>query len=77
MDKLIRCLLADLRDRRKIRALQSTGFVLNPGGQAVVSVYSSGATGRLVPGDVTGLIGYLRAHATSTGPPGSCAVRGL
>jgi len=44
--------------------LQSTGFVLNPGGQVVVSVYSSGAIGRLVPGDVTGLIGYLRAHAT-------------
>ncbi len=43
--------------------LQSTGFVLNPGGQVVVSVYSSGAIGRLVPDDVTGLIGYLRAHA--------------
>ncbi len=44
--------------------LQSTGFVLNSGGQVVVSVYSSGAIGRLVPDDVAGLIGYLRAHAS-------------
>src|ERR1700751_2973075 len=29
--------------------LQSTGFVLDPGGQIVVSVYSSGAIGRLIP----------------------------
>ena len=29
--------------------LQSTGFVLDPGGRVVVSVYSSGAIGRLVP----------------------------
>ncbi len=43
--------------------LQSTGFVLKPGGQVAVSVYSSGAIGRLVPDDVIGLIGYLRAHA--------------
>ena len=44
--------------------LQSTGFVLNPAGQVVVSVYSSGAIGRLVPEDVIGLIRYLRrAHA--------------
>ena len=43
--------------------LQSTGFVLNPGGQVVVSVYSSGAIGRLVPEDVIGLISYLRQHA--------------
>ncbi len=43
--------------------LQSTGFVLNPSGQVAVSVYSSGAIGRLVPEDVIGLVGYLRAHA--------------
>ena len=43
--------------------LQSTGFVLDPGGQVVVSVYSSGAIGRLVPEDVIGLIKYLREHA--------------
>jgi len=45
--------------------LQSTGFVLNPAGQVVVSVYSSGAIGRLVPEDVVGLIRYLREHASS------------
>ena len=43
--------------------LQSTGFVLDPGGRVVVSVYSSGAIGRLVPEDVIGLIRYLREHA--------------
>lgn len=41
--------------------LQATGFVLNPNGQVVVSVYSSGAIGRLVPEDVIGLVRYLRA----------------
>ena len=46
--------------------LQSTGFVLNPDGQVVVSVYSSGAIGRLVPDDVLGLIRYLRDHASAT-----------
>ena len=40
--------------------LQSTGFVLDPGGRVVVSVYSSGAIGRLVPQDVIGLARYLR-----------------
>ena len=42
--------------------LQSTGFVLDPAGNVVVSVYSSGAIGRLVPQDVIGLIRYLREH---------------
>ena len=42
--------------------LQSTGFVLNPAGQVAVGVYSTGAIGRLVPDDVTGLIRYLRTH---------------
>jgi peroxiredoxin len=46
--------------------LQSTGFVLNPDGHVVVSVYSSGAIGRLVPDDVVGLIRYLRDHAPAT-----------
>ncbi len=45
--------------------LQSTGFVLDPDGRVVVSVYSSGAIGRLVPDDVVGLIRYLRDHATT------------
>jgi peroxiredoxin len=43
--------------------LQSTGFVVDPEGRVVVSVYSSGAIGRLVPEDVIGLIRYLREHA--------------
>jgi peroxiredoxin len=45
------------------RYLQSTGFVLDPGGRVVVSAYSSGAIGRLVPQDVIGLVRYLREHA--------------
>jgi peroxiredoxin len=44
--------------------LQSTGFVLNPAGQVVVGVFSTGAIGRLVPEDVIGLIRYLRAHTS-------------
>ena len=48
--------------------LQSTGFVLDPAGNVVVSVYSSGAIGRLVPEDVVGLVSYLREHsAAATG----------
>ena len=42
--------------------LQSSGFVLDPAGRVVVSVYSSGAIGRLVPEDVIGLVRYLRGH---------------
>ena len=45
--------------------LQSTGFVLNPSGQVVVSVYSSGAIGGLLPEDVLGLVRHLREHATA------------
>ena len=48
--------------------LQSTGFVLDPDGTVVVSVYSSGAIGRLVPGDVIGLIHYLRQHTEASSP---------
>jgi peroxiredoxin len=48
--------------------LQSTGFVLDPGGRVAVSVYSSGAIGRLVPGDVIGLIRYLREHTETSRP---------
>ena len=44
------------------RYLQSTGFVLDPVGKVVVSVYSSGAIGRLVPEDVVGLVRYLRQN---------------
>jgi peroxiredoxin len=46
--------------------LQSTGFVLNPAGQIIVSVYSSGAIGRLVPEDVVGMLQYMNALASST-----------
>lgn len=42
--------------------LQSTGFVLDPTGRVVVSVYSSAAIGRLVPEDVIGYVRYLREH---------------
>ena len=42
--------------------LQSAGFVLDPAGKVIVSVYSSGAIGRLVPEDVIGLVRYLREH---------------
>jgi peroxiredoxin len=45
--------------------LQSTGFVLDPAGRVVVSVYSSGAIGRLVPEDVIGLVRYLSEHAAA------------
>ena len=46
--------------------LQSTGFVLDPCGRIIVSVYSSGAIGRLIPQDVAGLAGYLREHTQAS-----------
>ncbi len=46
--------------------LQATGFVLDPAGKVVVSVYSSGAIGRLVPEDVAGLVRYVRGHAATS-----------
>ena len=42
--------------------VQSTGFVLGPDGRVIVSVYSSGAIGRLVPEDVLGLVRYVTEH---------------
>src|ERR1700749_5077624 len=45
--------------------LQSTGFVLDPAGNVVVSVYSSGAIGRLIPDDVIGLVRYLRESSAA------------
>jgi len=51
--------------------LQSTGFVLAPSGNVVVSVYSSGAIGRLVPEDVIALVRYRNEHSpTAHGPIG-------
>jgi peroxiredoxin len=41
--------------------LQSAGFVLDPDGNVIVSVYSSGAIGRLVPEDVAGLVNYVKS----------------
>jgi peroxiredoxin len=43
--------------------IQSTGFVLAPDGKIVVSVYSSGAIGRLVWQDVLGLVQYVKSAA--------------
>jgi peroxiredoxin len=45
--------------------LQSTGFVLDGDGNVMVSVYSSGAIGRLVPEDVAGMVRYLREKANA------------
>ena len=45
--------------------LQSTGFVLDPEGKVIVSVYSSGAIGRLLPDDVAGLVTYLKSQQSS------------
>ncbi len=45
--------------------LQSTGFVLDPTGKVLISVYSSGAIGRLVPEDVIGVIRYAGSRTTS------------
>lgn len=42
--------------------IQPTGFLLTPTGEIVVSVYSSGAIGRLVSEDVLGLLKYMRHH---------------
>ena len=45
--------------------LQSTGFVLDPAGRVILSVYSSGAIGRPVPDDVVGFLRYVRQHAAA------------
>jgi peroxiredoxin len=45
--------------------LQSTGFVLDSTGTVLVSVYSSGAIGRLVSEDVIGMIRYVRSQTAS------------
>ena len=45
--------------------IQSTGFVLDPDGKVIVSVYSSGAIGRLLPDDVAGLVSYVKSQQPS------------
>ena len=42
--------------------LESTGFILDPFGEVVVSVYSSGAIGRLMPDDVVEMVRRLSAQ---------------
>jgi peroxiredoxin len=49
--------------------LQSTGFILDPSSRVIVSVYSSGAIGRLVPDDIIGLVRYLHEHTNASQPP--------
>ena len=39
---------------------QSTGFVLDPGGNVLLALYSSGPIGRLGPSDVVGFVGRHR-----------------
>jgi peroxiredoxin len=46
--------------------VQSTGVVLDPAGRVLVSVYSSGAIGRLMPDDVVGFIRYVRENAAAS-----------
>lgn len=45
------------------RYLQSTGFVLDPDGDVLNAVYSSGPIGRLVAEDVIGMVNYLKSKA--------------
>jgi peroxiredoxin len=40
--------------------IHSTGFVIAPDGKVIVSVYSSGAIGRLAWQDVLGLVQYIK-----------------
>src|SRR3954447_25341166 len=42
-------------------------LLATPEGRVIVSVYSSGAIGRLVPEDVIGLVTYVREHAAMSG----------
>ena len=42
--------------------LQATGFVLRPDGTVALSLYSSGAVGRLNAADTLGFIRYVQTH---------------
>ena len=48
--------------------LQSTGFVLDPEGNVVLSCYSSGAIGRLTPEDTVGMISHVKGQAGVAAP---------
>ena len=43
--------------------LQATGFILDPGCTILISVYSSGAIGRINADDAVGFIRYAQQHA--------------
>lgn len=43
--------------------LQATGFILDPDGRVLISVYSSGAIGRITGDDAVGFIRYAKQHA--------------
>jgi hypothetical protein len=49
------CIVADPAVPRRL-------FVLDPEGNVIVGVYSSGAIGRLLPDDVAGLVQYVKSH---------------
>lgn len=42
--------------------LQATGFLIDPECKIVISTYSTGAIGRLVPEDVVKFVQFIRAH---------------
>jgi peroxiredoxin len=48
------------------RYLQPAGFILDPDGTIRLSVYSSGAQGRLTAEDIAGLLRYLSRQAAKT-----------
>ena len=48
-----------------MRFFQSTGFILDPDGNLLQAVYSSGPIGRLVPTDVLGFVKTRRANVTT------------
>lgn len=43
--------------------LQSSGFVLAPGGKVLLASYSTGPIGRLVWQDVIGFVQYVKSHS--------------
>ena len=47
------------------RYLQTTGFLLAPDGKILNVVYSSGPIGRLVAGDVIGMVTYLKSKVAA------------
>ena len=54
-------------DARKVADLTGPSSTpSHPQGKVVVSVYSSGAIGRLVPDDVAGLVRYVREHTPAS-----------